>query len=131
MGAISIEDARTLRVRPWDASLIHQIEQEIRYSNLGLQPLAEKDSLRVIFPELTQERRKALLKVMSEKLEHAKISLRQLRDENWREIQNLEKEGKLTEDDKYTHKEELQKIIDGIVKELEEMAAAKEKEIQS
>ena len=98
---------------------------------MGLQPLAEKDSLRIIFPELTQERRKALLKVISEKLEQSKISLRQLRDEHWREIQDLEKEGKIREDDKYTHKEELQKIIDGTIKEMEEMAAAKEKEIQS
>ena len=131
LGAISAEDARTLRIKPWDASLIHQIEQEIRYSNLGLQPIAEKDSLRIIFPELTQERRKALLKVIGEKLEEARISLRKLRDEHWRDIQDKEREGKISEDEKFRLKEELQKLVDGTVKEMEEMVSAKEKEIQN
>lgn len=131
LGAISAEDARTLRIKPWDTSLIHQIEQEIRYSNLGLQPIAEKDSLRIIFPELTQERRKALLKVIGEKLEEARISLRKLRDEHWRDIQDKEREGKISEDEKFRLKEELQKLVDGTVKEMEEMVSAKEKEIQN
>ncbi len=129
LGAISAEDARTLRIKPWDASLIHQIEQEIRYSDLGLQPSAEKDSLRIIFPELTQERRKALLKITGEKLEQARISLRKLRDEHWRAIQDQEREGNISEDDKFRHKDELQKMIDSMTKELEQMALAKEKEI--
>ena len=97
---------------------------------MGLQPVAEKDSLRIIFPELTQERRKALLKVISEKLEQSRISLRQLRDEYWRAIQDQEREGKISEDDKFRSKDELQKMIDLITKELEQMALAKEKEIQ-
>jgi len=130
LGAISVEDARTLRIKPWDASLIPQIEQGIRYANLGLQPIAEKDSLRIIFPELTQERRASLLKVISEKLEQSRISLRQLRDEHWRAIQDEEREGKISEDDKFRSKDELQKMIDSITKELEKMAEAKEKEIK-
>jgi len=131
LGAISTEDARTLRFKPWDIALIHQIEQEIRYANLGLQPVAEKDSLRIIFPELTQERRTSLLKVISEKLEQSRISLRQLRDEHWRAIQDQEREGKISEDEKFRHKDELQKMIDSTTKEMEQMAEAKEKEIQS
>ena len=131
LGAISAEDARTLRIKPWDVSLIHQIEQEIRYSDLGLQPIAEKDSLRIIFPELTQERRRTLLKITGEKLEQARISLRKLRDEHWRDIQDKEREGKISEDEKFRLKEELQKLVDGTVKEMEEMVSAKEKEIQS
>ncbi len=131
VGAISTEDARTLRIRPWDLSLIRQIEQEIRNSSLGLQAIVEKDSIRIIFPELTEERRKALLKVLFEKLEQAKISLRKLRDEYWRDIQDREREGKISEDDKYRLKDDLQELIDDTVKELEEMTSSKEKEIQS
>ena len=131
LGAINTEDARTLRLKLWDVSLIHQIEQEIRYSNLGLQAIADKDSLRIIFPELTQERRKTLLKLVSEKLEDARISIRQIRDEYWKDIQDKEREAKLTEDDKYRLKEELQKLIDKTAKALEEIASLKEKEIQS
>lgn len=131
LGAISAEDARTLRIKPWDASLIHQIEQEIRYSNLGLQAIAEKDSLRIIFPELTQERRKALIKVISEKLEEARISIRKIRDEYWRDIQDKEREGKISEDEKFRLKDDLQELIDKIQKELEEIVEAKNKEIQS
>jgi ribosome recycling factor len=129
VGAISAEDARTLRIRPWDSSLISQIDQAIRNSSMGLQAIAEKDSVRVIFPELTQERRKALLKTVSEKLEQARISLRKIRDEYWREIQDKEREGKISEDNKYRLKDELQELIDEIQKKLEEMAKTKEKEI--
>lgn len=130
VGNITVEDARTLRFKPWDTSIIPQVEQEIRYANLGLQPIAEKDSLRVIFPELTQERRKALLKVISEKLEEARITLRKLRDEWWSDIQDEEKKGNISEDAKYRHKEELQKMVDDIAKELERIAEEKEKEIR-
>lgn len=131
VGAISTEDARTLRIRPWDISLIRQIEQEIRNSSLGLSAIAEKDSVRVIFPELTQERRKALIKAVSEKLEQARISLRKIRDEYWRDIQDKEREGKISEDDKYRLKDDLQELVDATMKNLEQMSETKEKEIQS
>ncbi len=131
IAAISTEDARTLRVKPWDTTMIHQIEAEIRSSGLGLSPIAEKDSLRVVFPDLTEERRKALLKIVGEKLEHARISLRQLRDEYWGDIQNEERESRISEDTKYRGKDELQKMINEMNKEFGGMAEAKEKEIQS
>lgn len=131
LGAINIEDARTLRIRPWDASLIPQIDQAIRNAGMGLQALAEKDSLRIIFPELTEERRRALLKVVSEKLEEARISVRKIRDEHWRDIQAREREGKISEDEKFRLKDDLQELVDDIQKKMEDMAKAKEKEIQS
>jgi ribosome recycling factor len=130
LGAINIEDARTLRFKPWDASLIPQIDQAVRTAGMGLQAIAEKDSLRVVFPELTEERRKALLKVVSEKLEEARISVRKIRDEYWRDIQDREREGKISEDEKFRLKDELQKLIDDIQKKMEEMVKAKEKEIE-
>jgi len=129
VGAISSEDARTLRVRPWDTSLIPQIDQAIRNAGMGLQAIAEKDSVRIIFPELTEERRKVLIKSVSEKLEQARISIRKIRDEYWRDIQDKEREGKISEDDKYRLKDDLQEMIDKVMKNLEQMAEAKEKEI--
>jgi ribosome recycling factor len=129
VGAISTEDARTLRIRPWDVSLIPQIDQAIRNSGAGLQAVAEKDSVRIIFPELTEERRKVLIKAVSEKLEQSRISLRKIRDEYWRDIQDEEREGKISEDDKYRLKDDLQEMIDKTMKNLEQMAEAKEKEI--
>lgn len=130
LSVITTEDARALRIKPWDTSLIPAIEQEIKYSDLGLQAVVDKDSVRVIFPELTQERRRALLKVVSEKLEEARISVRQIRDEYWRDIQNKERESEISEDDKYRLKDELQKIVDEITENFEEMGALKEKEIE-
>lgn len=129
-GAINTEDARTLRIRPWDVSLIAQIEVAIRNAGMGLQAIAEKDSVRVIFPELTEERRKALLKTVSEKLEQARISLRKIRDEYWRDIQDKEREGKISEDEKFRLKDNLQELIDESQKRMEEMVKMKEKEIQ-
>lgn len=128
-GTISVEDARTLRIKPWDASLVPQIEQGIRLAGMGLSPVADKDSLRVVFPELTEERRKSLLKVLSEKLEEARIKMRKLRDE-WRsDIQNEERQGNISEDAKYRSEEELQELINAAGKELDEIAEVKRKEI--
>jgi ribosome recycling factor len=130
LATISVEDARTLRIRPWESSLIPQIEAGIRLFGGGLMPAAEKDSLRVVFPELTQERRESLLKIISKKKEEARISARQLRDECWKDIQRRQQEGKISEDDKFRLKDELQKLIDDIGDKLEKMADNKEKEIQ-
>ncbi len=131
LAAIDVEDARTLRIRPWDSSLIQQIEQEIRFSELGLQPIVEKDSIRVIFPELTEERRKNLLKILSKKLEEARIVVRQARDECSRDIQNKEKDGRISEDEKFRFKDDLQKLVDESMSKLENLSSAKEKEIQN
>ncbi len=129
VGTISTEDARTLRIKPWDASSIPQIEAGIRTAGMGLQPIADKDSLRVVFPELTEERRKSLLKVLSEKLEEARIKVRKLRDEKRADIQNEERQGNLSEDLKYRYEEELQKLVVFAGKEFDEIAEAKRKEI--
>jgi ribosome recycling factor len=130
MASISTKDARTLRVAPWDLESITQIEQAIRASELGVQPIVEKNLIRVVFPELTEERRNSLLKILAGKLEEAKISLRREREEVWRDIQDKEQRGELSEDDKYRYKDELQKIIEKSMKTLEETAAKKKEEIR-
>ena len=129
LAAINIEDAKTIRVQPWDKNVLVNIEQGIRNSEIGLQPIVDKETLRVILPELTSERRKQLLKILKEKLEKARIDAKLEREEIWRDIQLHEKRGDLSEDEKFKAKDELQKIIDKINNELEEISAKKEKDL--
>lgn len=129
LASITIEDPRSLRVTPWDKSQIKPIESAIAAANLGVSTQADGSSLRVIFPELTSDRRKALMKIAKEKLEEARIAVRQARDEVWNAIQDEEKEGGMSEDDKFRYKDELQKHIDAANEKLEESLAKKETEI--
>lgn len=131
LSAISVEDVKTIRITPWDASTLKSIESAISVSNLGSQPIADKNSIRVSLPELTEERRKTLLKILNEKLEESRVSLKLKREEVWKDIQEKERKGEMGEDEKFRFKDELQKIIDKITLDLEEIASRKEKEITS
>lgn len=131
VAAISIEDARTIRVTPWDKSQLSAIQTAIDVANLGLSVSPDSTGLRVIFPALTEERRKMLIKLMGEKLEDARISVRKEREKIWSDIQAEEKAGKASEDDKFKAKDELQKLIDEANKKLEELSKRKEFEIMS
>jgi ribosome recycling factor len=130
IGNINVEDAKTLRVTPWDAGQIRDIEKAISSAELGLSVAVDEKGVRAIFPELTSERRESLIKVSKEKLEKAKISLRQERDEIWNDIQKKQKDGELSEDEKFKLKDEMQKLIDEKVKGMTEMTDRKEKEIK-
>lgn len=129
--SITAEDARTIRITPWDASLLKNIEHSISISTLGVQPIADKQSIRITLPELTEERRKSLIKLLNEKLEEARVSLRLKREEEWKDIQEKERRGEISEDDKFRSKDELQKIIEKISDEMEGIAKNKEREILS
>jgi ribosome recycling factor len=130
VASIGIEDARTLRVTPFDASQVKEIEKAITTADTGLSVSADEKGVRVSFPELTTENRAQLTKVVREKLEQARVSLRKERDEVWTQIQKQEKEGTLSEDEKFTYKDEMQKIIDESNKALESLASAKETELK-
>lgn len=131
VSSVTIEDARTLRVVPWDKGMIKPIEKAIASSDLGVNTSVDDSGVRVHFPELTGERRETVLKVLRGKLEEARVSVRNEREGVWNDIQKQEKEGEMTEDDKFLFKEELQNIVDETTKALEEMAEKKEKEIAS
>lgn len=131
VGNVSVEDARTLRVSAFDASILKDIERSITAANLGVGTTSDGSSVRVAFPELTSERREQLVKFAKQKLEEARTSVRQARDESWKEIQEREREGTLTEDDKFTLKDELQKRIDKINDDLEQSFKAKEGELSA
>jgi len=128
---VGIEDARTLRVSAWDASIVKDIERAITAANLGVGTTADSSGLRVTFPELTAERREQLVKVAKHKLEEARTAIRIARDETWKDIQEKEREGTLTEDDKFQIKEELQKRVDSGNGELEKAFEKKETEMSA
>ena len=126
---VTIEDPKTLRIAPWDKSQIKDIEKAITASNLGLSVATDDLGIRVIFPQLTTETRQNLVKVLKEKLEEQRITVRRERERIWDDVQVKEKEGKLTEDEKFKAKEELQKIITEVNGILEANFEKKQKEV--
>lgn len=131
IAGVSIEDPKTIRVTAWDKNQNKDIEKAITAADLGLSVVADDRGLRVKFPELTAERREALAKVVNGKFEEARVSLRKARDEIWQEIQDREKSGALSEDEKFRSKEEMQKFVDEATKAMEESVERKEKELSN
>ncbi len=126
---VGVEDARTLRVTAFDAGLIKDVERAISAANLGVGTSSDGANVRVTFPELTSERREQMVKLAKGKLEEARATVRVARDESWKEIQEKEREGTLTEDDKFVLKEDLQKKVDAVNGELESAFERKEEEM--
>lgn len=130
VGSVNIEDARTLRISVWDKSAVAAIEKAIREADLGISTVSDSDGVRVIFPELTSERRTQLMKLAKSKLEDARISVRAVRDEVMKAIDKLQKDGEIGEDEKFTQKEKVQGQVDATNKALESLFAQKEAELQ-
>lgn len=128
LGSVSVEDARTLRVIPWDQSLVKAIEKGITDANLGVGVSIDDQGLRVSFPELSSERRAQLTKLAGEKTEQARITLRGHRTDAIKEIDALEKDG-MSEDQAKRDKAELQKLIDAGNDALAKQLERKEEEI--
>ena len=128
---IGVEDGRTLRIQPFDPSTAKDVERGITAANLGLGTTFDGIVIRVTFPELTGERRQEFIKLAKAKLEEARTTIRVARDEAWKEIQEKERESTLTEDDKFSLKEELQKKVDKGNEELGKSFEAKEREMSS
>lgn len=131
VASISVEDPKTLRIAPWDKGHIKDIEKAIMASNLGLSTAVDESGIRVIFPQLTTETRQRLVKLLKEKLEESRITVRQERERIWDEVQALEKESKMTEDEKFRAKEDLQKVIDEVNANLEAVFEKKEREVMN
>lgn len=128
---IAAEDARSLRITPWDASMGKEIEKAITQANLGLSVGADEKGVRVFFPELTSERRVTLLKLAKEKVEEIRTMLRSARDDVWSDIQAREKAKEMSEDDKFRAKDDMQKRVDAANASFDDALARKEKEITS
>jgi len=129
VAAVSVEDARTLRISPWDSTLTKAIEKAIMQANLGVSAAVDDTGLRVAFPELTSERRVQLIKVAKTKFEEARISLRGERDKVSSDLESQKKEGEISEDEKFRFKNDMQKIIDETNEALEALYDKKEQEI--
>lgn len=129
IGTITMEDARSLRISPWDKSQLKAIEGAIQKANIGLSVTTDDQGLRIIFPELTGERRAQIIKLMKDKLEDSRISIRKEREAVISELKQLEKDGDISEDDAHKTKEELQKLVVDANAKLDALAASKEKEI--
>jgi ribosome recycling factor len=131
VATIGIEDARSLRVQAFDPSIIKDIERAITASDLGVGVGSDAAGVRVTFPELSSERREQLIKLAKGKLEEARTTVRGGRDDCWKDIQEQEKAGAISEDDKFRLKEEMQKKVDAMNDELLKLFEKKETEMQS
>lgn len=129
VAAISTEDARTVRISPWDSTMVQPIEKAINVANLGVAVSVDDKGLRVIFPELTGERREQLVKMAKQKLEDAKIAIRGERNKVSDDLNKKKKDAVLGEDEMMRHKAEMEKICQEGNKKLEELFAKKETEI--
>ena len=130
LASISTPGPRLIVIQPWDRSIIGDIEKAILTSDLGITPNNDGKVIRISIPQLTEERRSELGKVIKRIVEESKISLRTARRVSNEEIEKLEKDKVITEDDKFKYKADIQKIIEKHTKEIDSQLANKEKEIQ-
>lgn len=131
LAAISSPESRMLLIQPWDKSILPAIEKAIQGAPLGLNPIADKDTIRLSLPALTEERKKDLVKMLGEKLEQGRIQVRRLRDEVIKEIVAEEKTGEISEDERFRKKQEVEKTVGEINRKIEELGQVKEKEIMT
>lgn len=129
VAAVSTPDPRTLQVQPWDASILRQIERAIQTSDLGLNPQNDGKVIRLSFPPLTEERRKELIKQSAKIGEEAKIAIRNIRRDAIDKFKDMKKKNEITEDAEKDAEEQMQKITDKFIKEIDGIVAKKSKEL--
>ena len=131
MAGITLSDARTLVITPYDNSTLKAIEKAILISDVGITPQNDGKVIRLTFPQLTEERRRELVKQVQKMGEEAKVVIRNIRRDAMDAAKKMKKDGEMTEDDQKLAEDKLQKVTDGKIKDLDKMAADKEKEIMS
>ncbi len=131
MAAISVPEPRVLMIQPWDASTLKDIERAINTSDIGINPSNDGKVIRLVFPQLNEERRKELVKEISKRAEEAKVAIRNVRRDAMDDLKKLKKDSQITEDDQKDGEKKLQEITDNYVKQTEEMEKKKEQEIIS
>ncbi len=129
VASIVISDPKTIVLEPWDKSLMGAVEKGVRDSGLGINPVNDGRVIRLPLPDLTSERRQELVKILHQKLEHARISVRKVREDVREKIQNEEKDKRISEDEKFRMQEELEKMVKEFNEEIKKIGEAKEKEI--
>lgn len=129
IASISSPDARTLLIQPWDSSTLKLIEKAILTSELGINPQNDGRVIRLVFPQLTEERRKELAKQVRKYGEEAKVAVRNIRRDAMDKFKKEQKKGEVTEDDLKDLEKDMQKLTDDYIKEVDKLTAAKEKEL--
>ena len=131
VAGISVPEARLIVIQPWDASILKEIEKEILKSDIGINPNNDGKVIRLSFPELTEERRKEIVKEIRKTAEESKVAIRSIRRDAMDEAKEMQKKSEITEDDLKNEENEIQKLTDKKVEEIDSMLANKEKEIMS
>ena len=131
VATISSPDPRTLTIQPWDSSLLKAIEKAIQTSDLGINPQNDGRVIRLVFPQLTEERRKDLTKQVKKYAEDAKVAMRNIRRDGMDYVKKLKKNSEITEDDQKKAEKDLQDLLDKYIKKVDAALAAKEKELMS
>ena len=131
MAAVSVSEGRILVIQPWDVSTISTIEKAIQASDLGVNPQDDGKVIRLIFPPLTEEKRKVLAKDVSKYGEEAKVAVRSIRRDCIDKLKKMKKDSEITEDDLHNGEEKMQKITDKFIKRIDEMVEEKEQDIMA
>ena len=131
VATISSPDARTLVISPWDTKLLKDIQKAIQISDLGINPQNDGRVIRLVFPQLTEERRKDLVKQVKKYAEDAKVAMRNIRRDGMDYVKKLKKNSEITEDDQKKAEKDLQDMLDKMIKKVDDVTAAKEKELMA
>ncbi len=131
VGTVTVPEPRMLSVQVWDAGAVKSVEKAIRDSGLGLNPMPDGTNIRIPVPDLNEERRQQLVKIAGKLSESARISVRNVRRDGMDNVKKMEKAGDITEDNLKRYSEEIQKATDEIIKSIDDMLVAKEKDIMT
>ena len=131
VATISSPDARTLVIQPWDTKLLKDIQKAIQTSDLGINPQNDGKVIRLVFPQLTEERRKDLAKQVKKYSEDAKVAMRNIRRDGMDMLKKMKKNNEITEDDQKKAEKDLQDLLDKMIKKVDDSTAAKEKELMA
>ena len=126
---VSVPESRLITVQVWDESLVNSVENAIRDSNLGLNPMIEGNLIRIPIPDLSEERRKEIVKIASKYSEDSKVVIRNIRREAMEKIKDLEKNKDISKDDSFKFSDDVQKITDNLIEKVELLFSDKEKDI--
>ena len=131
LASITVPEARSLLIQPWDKSILRDVEKAFETSNLGVQPTNDGNNIRVTLPQLSEERRQEMVRLVRQHAEAARVTARGAREEIWKEVIRLEREGALTEDQKYAAQNRLKEVVEEYNTKIKTIADKKEEEVMT
>ena len=131
LAAVSVTEARTLTIQPWDTSVLRGIERAIQASDIGINPQNDGKIIRLVFPPLTEDKRKDIVKDVAKMEEAKKVHIRNIRRDTIEDFKKMKKEGEITEDDLKKSEKKVQELTDKYIKSIDQLCEAKQKEVMS